>query len=672
MSSSVLRDASNRGPSSSLSMGGGSDSFATPRKGGSGGAFQPYTPGGTRIKSSSSSSTPSSATPDQQIVMAEVERLRSELEEAYETLQARENDLQLSATIGKRLVEENQEMSARLAQADAEIATEAETLRQENHKLRLEIRQDASERAAAGDLEREVKQLTEQLEAARARGDRVQKQVDRAEREATRRAEERKEAAGRADLEQQQLRDKVARLERTIEELQSVQVPANYGQDAELEQLATQVNTLQVQLQEAQSAHAETQETLARERFEMDALMRRHEALTTRSHSLEETLAGRTGEVRDAVARVAELTHELEEARATTAGPMGAGLDLYSEIEEKRLALELALSALTAKHAALKRAFTNSEHRRRQDQQRIRMLMQMGGNKADTAKLQSMQRALSQKHDLVVELGNNVLRLERSLHETAERLRNHHAANTDFGDKQGYVDYLQQQEEALRDEIGELKTQVSTRVMTLMSESTKLRKSEAELYKSKRQCSLLQNEVMQLKMDLEEIKLVNQNNININSASDALTNAAAAANNTTASATTTTVTTTTHGKATGKFLPGSTTTTLAKPKTVGFAQPNGSSAATATTKNAGKIVPQPSTLLHTVSTTPLIASTTSTTTAATTTTMSSSSSSSSSSTNANRTTTNNNSTRARARPTRLTVVQPVATEVDGEGDCNQQ
>lgn len=66
----------------------------------------------------------------------EIERLRSELDEAYATIEQKDETLTLSAKIGKELLESNQELQQQLNTITADLLAKQEDLEQENHDLR--------------------------------------------------------------------------------------------------------------------------------------------------------------------------------------------------------------------------------------------------------------------------------------------------------------------------------------------------------------------------------------------------------------------------------------------------------------------------------------------------------------------------------------------------------
>lgn len=123
----------------------------------------------------------------------------------YETLQAKDNDLHLSATIGKRLVEENGTLSANLDATVAEFSARLEELQQQNHKLRQDMRQDSTDKLISQELERENNTLKEQVDLSHARCDKLQKAVEKSAKEAAEREELHAAELARCDFDQCQL-----------------------------------------------------------------------------------------------------------------------------------------------------------------------------------------------------------------------------------------------------------------------------------------------------------------------------------------------------------------------------------------------------------------------------------------------------------------------------------
>lgn len=82
---------------------------------------------------------------------------------------------------------------------------------------------------------------------------------------------------------------------------------------------------------------------------------------------------------------------------------MGSGLDLFSEVEAKRIALEENLIGMRSKYGLLQKKLELAEHDRRQLRQRVQMLMQMSGSRADEAKMQRLEEVSRKKFGSAVE-----------------------------------------------------------------------------------------------------------------------------------------------------------------------------------------------------------------------------------------------------------------------------
>ena len=107
-------------------------------------------------------------------------RLRQELEDAQSTLQSKQSDLELSATIGKRLLEENIDLGNRLDAAVTAHAAQIEELQQTNYNLKAQLSQIQVNSSLNQDLDKENASLKDDVNKLRIALDTLQREHDRA------------------------------------------------------------------------------------------------------------------------------------------------------------------------------------------------------------------------------------------------------------------------------------------------------------------------------------------------------------------------------------------------------------------------------------------------------------------------------------------------------------
>jgi hypothetical protein len=139
---------------------------------------------------------------EESLLNEEILRLRTELDEAYALIESKESDLQLSATYGRRLIEDNAELSRRIDCQSTDFSKKIEvprisdaltsqSLQQENHELKMKLSADtmtkvdrntyADGQLVLSELEKENAALKEDLERRQKKLDTLSKDHSRCE-----------------------------------------------------------------------------------------------------------------------------------------------------------------------------------------------------------------------------------------------------------------------------------------------------------------------------------------------------------------------------------------------------------------------------------------------------------------------------------------------------------
>ena len=106
-------------------------------------------------------------------------RLRQELEDAQSVLQSKQSDLELSATIGKRLLEENIDLGNRMDAAVTAHAAQIEELQQANYNLKAQLSQIQVNGSLNQDLDKENASLKDDVNKLRIALETLQREHDR-------------------------------------------------------------------------------------------------------------------------------------------------------------------------------------------------------------------------------------------------------------------------------------------------------------------------------------------------------------------------------------------------------------------------------------------------------------------------------------------------------------
>lgn len=265
----------------------------------------------------------------------------------------------------------------------------------------------------------------------------------------------------------------------------------------------------QKERQQLQKERDEIHNQHAQALLKCDTLVARLEAEIEARNDAEERGGESATSLRAAKVRNTELQDELALTVAKLEnGGRREGTDLYSEVDDKRRALEKETITLRHKIKTLQKAVELGDRQRRQLRNQIQMLSMMrGGSRADTEKMRRMENALSQAKSEVMALGAKCLELETLRDDFFARLRAHHDAYSEFGDKRTYVEMLQEEVAQGKGELKRRDEELRTAVMQQMSEGSKLRECELKLYKAEHDLEVLKTANMNLELRIDDLEI---------------------------------------------------------------------------------------------------------------------------------------------------------------------
>ncbi|XP_032485151.1 protein Spindly isoform X3 [Phocoena sinus] len=208
-------------------------------------------------------------------------------------------------------------------------------------------------------------------------------------------------------------------------------------------------------------------------------------------------------------ARVAnqDLQVQLDQALQQALDPNSKGNSLFSEVEDRRAAMERQLISMKVKYQSLKKqnAFNREQMQRMKLQ--IATLLQMKGSQAEFEQQERLLAMLEQKNGEIKHLLGEIRNLEKfkSLYESMESKPS--ANSVALEDDTYYTDLLQIKLENLNKENESTKGELSIQRMKALFESQRALDIERKLFLNERCLQLSQSENMKLRAKLDELKL---------------------------------------------------------------------------------------------------------------------------------------------------------------------
>jgi len=189
-------------------------------------------------------------------------------------------------------------------------------------------------------------------------------------------------------------------------------------------------------------------------------------------------------------------------------GHLKQGNSLFAEVEDKRAAMEKELKSIQVKHESLQKAYNFSQNRLRQMKDQVLALLQMNSGRADTDRINNLERALSQAQGQVqtyacklkeIEASKNAGISEEAIKSVARKL-------PDFQMNKDLIDFMTIEIEDLKRKHETAVKDLNSSRMILLNESHKLRNCEQELYDQTVKADKFKYDSMRLKLSLEESK----------------------------------------------------------------------------------------------------------------------------------------------------------------------
>lgn len=427
------------------------------------------------------------------------QRLAAELEDVKAVLAVKQEQLELSARIGKRLLEDNSELSSKLDATVQSLSSQIEVLQQENFRLKSVVSQANVDTGINHELDKEVTILKSDLQSLRQKYEISRKAHEKETKEFEIRIETMTEELEREGLVRSQLEAKLEK--QGLDLIEAKAISSKYAGDGTEDNIRESLKSLQENFESAKHQLEVLQNEISKKNLEIEQLQKKSKTLQRQLSISDDEMVGLKKEITEMQEVNRELRDELEQLQPTSNKFM-EGNAIFTDVEEQRVALERELITLKIQHSALQTNYENAVKQRQQLRSQVQMMMQMSGNEADAAMLKRTEEAYSQAKAELTRLGVKYIQIQKK---EAERTASLRKVDASRGLDAALIEMLQQEiTDAIRDK-EDLEKQLRTRYMQQVNETNKRRDSEKLLHSAEAKIQALKTENMQLQLRLEEL-----------------------------------------------------------------------------------------------------------------------------------------------------------------------
>eukprot|EP00055_Hartaetosiga_balthica_P004668 m.12607 g.12607 ORF g.12607 m.12607 type:complete len:625 (-) comp4025_c0_seq1:139-2013(-) len=436
----------------------------------------------------------------------EVELLRELLREKDDVIASQNQKLHIAGQQGNGLLQQLHEFSQKNDALLTEKSELQEQLEQSNHEMAqslLKLKAVDEEKEYFMELEQENQDLKDQVDKFTREHNKLKQEAS-----STIRSLEEQVAAlscseGEAKAKVEVLAAKVKEQQEKMVELEEHLRQSLRGEDLEtkLSEAYEAISTMQEQITSFQLQKCQTNANIV-------ALENKLVSTTEHKKELQSILSLKTEQL-DNAQRTADsyandihtLQCQLDEYQ--TSNNMGTGTDLFSEVEEKRLALERRVGALQGEAKVFKLKFASADTMRRNLRQQLMTLMGTQSSKADEARLRKLEETLSQTEGEKTILERELKKTKSKLEKQIQLFKDHHAA---FGDEENtYAEFLQTELDDLQKQNESLHGEVNAQKLKCLSESGKVREANKLIHKLETRTERLSHDLMQKQMEIDEL-----------------------------------------------------------------------------------------------------------------------------------------------------------------------
>eukprot|EP00123_Amoebidium_parasiticum_P012809 comp21593_c0_seq2/m.30211 comp21593_c0_seq2/g.30211 ORF comp21593_c0_seq2/g.30211 comp21593_c0_seq2/m.30211 type:complete len:471 (-) comp21593_c0_seq2:435-1847(-) len=438
------------------------------------------------------------------------EALEPKTEREHRLVAAIQHDLEIAAQMGQTLLEAHQQLCAKYAADMDEKASKIEELQQVAYHAQKgaeEERRKAVQTAA--DADREIRALERKMDEQREKAAKELREAASMKTELAGVKEDYALAVERAELAEKQLKEMSLRHERAIEDLRQKHARAlqehQTGTAHSEEQLVAEVEAMAALLEETQTLLDASELHVA----ELEGAVERgsHEthSLQCRLANTERDLQQRDDEMElmfksldESRKKIKELQDQLDEKAGTSKGSM----TLLQEVDDQRKEWQHKYTQLKGRHENLAKIHDTTKQQMNRLQAQLASMVQLGGTKANSERLKSLEQELAQKEAEISLLQARLHSAERDDAHRAQgaRLREAYLVSETGSVDEKYLEYLQLHSANLEERLQGTLRELRTAELRAFDEGQKASQQAAKLYRAQQERDQHAAEIGQLQL----------------------------------------------------------------------------------------------------------------------------------------------------------------------------
>ncbi|XP_071807167.1 protein Spindly-like [Asterias amurensis] len=426
-------------------------------------------------------------------------------------LDHKNNDLVLAAEIGKKLLEQNQDLEDRLEQLAYDHTKRLEQLEQDKYSLQMKLNaKDKLEQSQVAEIESLRESLQNERDSARS-AERMGMTHSKEIQKMTEKIEELQIAQERAAMIEEQLRKKVVQQDDLLKDAHNKLSSLEVAPDKNDEQLyslqhdlATSKSEKDVIVLELEDSKHKCQQLM----FTIDVQKQRLQTLGNEVEEKEQQITGYYNMLEKTQEEVVDLRLELDAAKMEETDINKRGNSLFAEVEDRRKEIENKMISLKVQSESFKEQLNMKKQQVHKMRFQIAALLQMGGGRADSSQRERLEQSLEQSRSEVHMLTEKIKRLEKSkTSDGMEHQLQEYKKLLSESEKPDLVEFLQHKLRTAKSDIENLRKELETQQLLQISASDKLMDCERRLYNAETETDRTRAVNMKLMVTIDDLKL---------------------------------------------------------------------------------------------------------------------------------------------------------------------
>ncbi|KAK3089999.1 hypothetical protein FSP39_008350 [Pinctada imbricata] len=431
------------------------------------------------------------------------EALQGKIEELNSQLEECRLDLVQSAEIGKQLLEENEELRDKLERSVKEHSAQLEVSEQKIYELQnkydCQVQQQQWYNEEMGqlreDLASQKSSLMEKWEVEKLNQiAEFQKQINNL------RCELDEANDGKKQLEIQ-VRELDTLLRQKEEFNQTLSQTFHLEEIGDLQQklldAANEANDLKSQIVELRGENQ-------RQMMEMEKCKQRIHDKESEIESLQCQCSSYSNKIEHSKMEKMELEAQLDAVRMEMQGHSSKGNSLFSEVEDRRISAEKKMITMKSDYDSLQKRYDLSNEQLRKMKAKMVQYLEFGKGKADSGRIEELEKQLNIEMSEKKKLREQVLKLEKDLEQSFLRAPCGENGEDGNGDD-SYKKYLLTIVQEKSKEIENLKKEMKVQDMLFLDQRSKLLEMERTLYDTKQEKEKYRITCLQKDLKIEEM-----------------------------------------------------------------------------------------------------------------------------------------------------------------------